>query len=118
VSGRKSPAPNSLRTDVVQRISTFSSKAPAADGIRQSFAFWLVLSLHALACALMLATEAGPLGVAVFLCLWTALHCLWLAVLRWPIIAALVSLVFLGALTLLSRFKYDKLWMTIVSSMS
>jgi hypothetical protein len=90
------------------------SSAPAAvGGIRRSVAFWLVLSLHALALILMLATEAGALGMAVFLSVWAGLNCLWLAVVRRPTIAALASLEVFGALTLLSRFKYDKLWMTI-----
>jgi phosphoglycerol transferase MdoB-like AlkP superfamily enzyme len=41
------------------------------------------------------------------------LNCLWLALLRRPTVAALLSLETLALLTLLSRFKYDKLWMTI-----
>ena len=51
--------------------------------------------------------------MAVFLLVWVMLNCLWLALLRRPTVAALMSLEILVALTLLSRFKYDKLWMTI-----
>jgi hypothetical protein len=94
-------------------VFNISSDAAAVGGIRRSVTFWLVLSLHALALVLMLATETGTLGMAVFLSVWVALNCLWLAFVGRPIIAALASLELVGALTLLSRFKYDKLWMTI-----
>jgi hypothetical protein len=51
--------------------------------------------------------------VTVFLLVWVMLNCLWLALLRRPTVAALISLGILIVLTLLSRFKFDKLWMTI-----
>ena len=73
----------------------------------------LVLGLHGLAFILMAGTEASPLGMAVFLLVWVMLNCLWLALVRRPVVAALLSLEALALLTLLSRFKYDKLWMTI-----
>ena len=41
------------------------------------------------------------------------LNGLWLILLRRPIVAALISLEILIVLTLLSRFKFEKLWMTI-----
>ena len=41
------------------------------------------------------------------------LNCLGLALVRRPTVAALISLEMLLALTLLSRFKFDKLWMTV-----
>jgi hypothetical protein len=59
------------------------------------------------------ATEVSPLGMAVFLLVWAILNSLWLALVRRPSVAALISLELLVALVLLSRFKYDKLWMTI-----
>lgn len=62
---------------------------------------------------LMGETEATPLGMAVFVLVWAMMNCLWLALVRRPSVAALISLELLVALTLLSRFKYDKLWMTI-----
>src|SRR6476660_9169577 len=76
-------------------------------------ALCLGLSLHAGAVLLMVTTEISLAGVAVFLLVWVMLNCLWLALLRRPIVAALVSLGILVVLTLLSRFKFDKLWMTI-----
>ena len=41
------------------------------------------------------------------------LNFFWLALLRRPAIAALVSLAMIAALILLSQFKYDKLMMTV-----
>ena len=76
-------------------------------------ALCLLLGLHGLAAMLMLATEVSLLGMAVFLLVWTMLNSLWLTLLRRPCIAALLSLEALALLTLLSRFKYEKLWMTI-----
>ena len=76
-------------------------------------ALCLALLLHAGAVLLMVTTEISLAGVAVFLLVWVMLNCLWLALLRRPTVAALISLGILIVLTLLSRFKFDKLWMTI-----
>src|ERR1044071_4339558 len=73
----------------------------------------LALLLHAGAALLMVTTEISFAGVTVFLLVWVMLNCLWLALLRRPTVAALISLGILIVLTLLSRFKFDKLWMTI-----
>jgi len=75
--------------------------------------FGLVLLLHAGAALLMLATEPTAVGMAAFLLAWIMLNSLWLSLLRRPVVAALISLETLIALTLLSRFKFEKLWMTI-----
>ena len=61
----------------------------------------------------MAATEADLVAKAAFLLVWAVLNCFWLALVRRPAVAALISLEFVIALTLLSRFKYDKLWMTL-----
>ena len=73
----------------------------------------LALFPHACAIVLMITTEASLVGMAVFLLVWIMLNCLWRTLLRRPAIAALISLAILITLTLLSRFKFDKLWMTI-----
>ena len=73
----------------------------------------LALLLHAGAAVLMFTTEVSLVGMAVFLLVWIMLNCLWLALQRRPTVAALISLEILVVLTLLSRFKFDKLWMTI-----
>lgn len=69
--------------------------------------------LHAGAVALLLMTETSAVGVAVFFLAWIMLNGLGLMLLRRPLVAALISLEILIVLTLLSRFKFEKLWMTI-----
>jgi hypothetical protein len=61
----------------------------------------------------MAATEADPVAKAAFLMVWELLNFFWLAPLRRPVVAALISLEPVAALTPLSRFKNDKLWMTV-----
>jgi len=91
-----------------------SSSIGTKAGLRAaSIAFWLAIALHGLALILMAATETGPLGMLVFLLVWAMLNCFGLVLLRRPSVAALLSLEILSALALLSRFKYDKLWMTM-----
>ena len=72
-----------------------------------------VILLHAAGLILLVATERSLVGAGVFLLAWIMLNCLGLALVRRPTIAALISLEMLLTLTLLSRFKFDKLWMTV-----
>jgi hypothetical protein len=74
---------------------------------------FLVATLHAVALIIMVATEADLVAKAAFLLVWAVLNCFWLALVRRPTVAALISLELIVVLTLLSRFKYDKLWMTL-----
>ena len=50
---------------------------------------------------------------STFLLAWMLLNFFWLALLRRPAVAALVSLAMIAVLILLSQFKYDKLMMTV-----
>jgi hypothetical protein len=68
-------------------------------------AFWLFLSLRGLAIVLMAATEVGSSGMAVFLLVWAMLNCLWLALVRRPSVATLISLELPVALVLFSGSK-------------
>jgi hypothetical protein len=72
-----------------------------------------VLLLHMSALILLVTTERSAVGSLVFLLAWVFLNCLFLVFARRPIVAALISLEILLTLTLLSRFKFDKLWMTV-----
>jgi phosphoglycerol transferase MdoB-like AlkP superfamily enzyme len=72
-----------------------------------------VILLHAGALVLLVTTEKSLVGAVVFLLGWIMLNCLCLALVRRPTVAALISLEILITLTLLSRFKFDKLWMTV-----
>jgi hypothetical protein len=73
----------------------------------------LVAVLHAIALIIMAATELDWVDKATFLLVWAVLNFLWLALVRRLTMAALISLELVVALALLSRFKYDKLWMTV-----
>ena len=80
---------------------------------RDRIVLCLVATLHAVALIIMAVTETDLPGKAAFLLVWATLNCFWLALVRRPTVAALISLELVVALTLLSRFKYDKLWMTV-----
>ncbi len=93
--------------------SNFFVSSFAAKGAGTTAALCLPLLLHAGAVVLMVTTEVSLVGMTVFLLVWIMINCLWLTLLRRPTVAALISLEIFIALTLLSRFKFDKLWMTI-----
>ncbi len=69
--------------------------------------------LHAAALAIMVATEGDLESKVTFLLAWLMLNFFWLALLRRPAAAALISLAMIATLILLSQFKYDKLMMTV-----
>jgi hypothetical protein len=80
---------------------------------RDRVALCLAAVLHVGALIVMAATEADLVAKAAFLLSWALLNCFWLALVRRPVVAALLALELVVALTLLSRFKFDKLWMTV-----
>jgi hypothetical protein len=80
---------------------------------RDRVALCLAAVLHMGALIVMAATEADLVAKAAFLFTWALLNFFWLALVRRPVVAALLALELVVALTLLSRFKFDKLWMTV-----
>lgn len=76
-------------------------------------ALCLMFLLQAAALILLATTEGSLVGAVVFLLAWIMLNCLCLVFVQRPAVAALISLEILLTLTLLSRFKFDKLWMTV-----
>ncbi len=81
---------------------------------RRDYAALIITAmLHAAALVIMAATEPDLESKATFLFAWLVLNFFWLAVLRRPAIAALLSLAMFVTLILLSQFKYDKLMMTV-----
>jgi hypothetical protein len=80
---------------------------------RERVASCLTAILHLVALIMMAATEVDLVAKAAFLLVWAVLNFFWLGLFRRPVVAALISIEFVVALTLLSRFKYDKLWMTV-----
>ena len=95
--------------------STLLSRLVFSETITRRDAATLVIvaTLHLAALVIMTATELDVSTKITFLLAWGLLNCLWLAVLRRPAIAALLSLTIVVLLILFSLFKYDKLMMTI-----
>ena len=80
---------------------------------RDALALVIITLLHLSALVVISATELDLATKATFLVTWALLNFFWLAVLRRPSIAALLSLGMVVAIILLSQFKYDKLMMTV-----
>lgn len=73
----------------------------------------ITLAVHVAALVVMLQTEVGLVAKTTFLLVWLFLNFFWQGLLRRPACAALISLGLVAGLILLSRFKHDKLWMTV-----
>src|SRR5215208_713233 len=71
-----------------------------------------VAAFHVAALAVMVWSEQGPIRMAAFLLTWGLLNCFWLALLRRPALSAALSFALLVILIMISRFKFDVLWMT------
>jgi len=80
---------------------------------RDALALAVITGVHLAALVVMTATELDLATKATFLFAWALLNFFWLALLRRPAIAGLLSLGMVVALILLSQFKYDKLMMTV-----
>jgi hypothetical protein len=72
----------------------------------------LVFIPHLAAFAIMAATETTLTACVAFLLAWGFLNFLWLALLKRPAVAGLLTLVMIGVLVLLSQLKYQVLMMT------
>ena len=77
-----------------------------------------VAAFHLAALAVMLWSEIGPERMAVFVATWGLLNFFWLVLLRRPGLSAALSFAMLAALIVVSRFKFQVLWMTRASSTS
>ena len=100
---------------MLSAASTLLSRLAPAEAIsrRDAFALVIITVLHLAALVVMAATELELATKATFLLAWALLNFFWLALLRRPVIAGLLSLAMVVALILLSQFKYDKLMMTV-----
>src|SRR5262245_63969193 len=95
--------------------SALLSRLAPAEAIsrRDALALSIIAGLHLAALVLMTTTELDLATKATFLLAWALLNFFWLALLRRPAVAGLLSLAMIIALILLSQFKYDKLMMTV-----
>src|SRR5262245_33259144 len=72
-----------------------------------------VAVFHLAALAVMLWSEIGIARMAAFVAAWGLLNFFWLVLLRRPALSAALSFAFIAALIVVSRFKFDVLWMTV-----
>jgi hypothetical protein len=91
-----------------------SRRAPAADVVVGFLNLRMVLlaATHVAALAIMLVSEDGATAQLAFLLAWGLLNCVWLTLLRRPLMAAALSFALVGSLILVSRLKHDVIWMT------
>ena len=73
----------------------------------------ILVAIHLVAIAIMLSTEDEAVAKVAFVFTWGLLNCFWLAVLRRPAAAAILSLAFVIGLILLSQLKHSVLFMTV-----
>ena len=70
------------------------------------------LLLHGVALGLMFLTEITPTGMLLYLLTWGFLNFLLIGVFGRPLVAAALSLALILLIVVLSRFKFDIVWMT------
>jgi hypothetical protein len=71
-----------------------------------------VAAFHLAALAVMIWSEAWPIPMVAFLLTWSMLNFFWLTLLRRPALSAALSFAMFVVLILVSRFKFEILWMT------
>ena len=81
-------------------------------GWRDAWRIVLIASLHLASLAIMAFTEADIVAKLAFLLAWGILNFFWLGVTRRPAVSAGLSLMMIVILVLVSRLKYDIIWMT------
>jgi hypothetical protein len=96
-------------------LTTRPDRVPLRDALGRHWAMRVTpLALfHLSALAIMLWSEIHLLAMTVFALTWGLVNFLWLALLRRPALAAALSLVLFVILIMVSRFKYDVLWMSL-----
>jgi hypothetical protein len=72
----------------------------------------LIASLHLASLAIMAFTEADIVARLAFLLVWGVLNFFWLGLTRRPAVSAALSLTMIVILVLVSRLKFDIIWMT------
>src|ERR1700730_10727017 len=86
--------------------------AAHAVGRRDALRIALIATLHLASLAIMAVTEADIVAKLCFLLAWGILNFFWLGLTRRPAVSAGLSLLMIVILILVSRLKYDIIWMT------
>jgi hypothetical protein len=95
-------------------VSFLASRLGAAQALSRRGALQVALigALHAAAFAIMVLTETDLVAGLAYLLTWGMLNCFWLALTRRPAVSAALSLTMFVVVVLVSRLKYDIIWMT------
>jgi hypothetical protein len=93
-------------------LASLTSRWAAAESPRGKLGIALMVALHLAALGLLVWSEIGLVPKLAFCFTWGLLNFFWLAVLRRPIVSAALSLAIIVVLILLSRLKYEIIWMT------
>jgi hypothetical protein len=95
-------------------ISFFAHRLGAAHAVvrRDALRIALIASLHLASLAIMAFTEADIVAKLAFLLAWGMLNFFWLGLTRRPSVSAALSLTMIVILVLVSRLKFDIIWMT------
>src|ERR1700726_3959799 len=95
-------------------VSSLVQRLSAAHGVgwRDALRIALIASLHLASLAIMTFTEADIVARLAFLLAWGVLNFFWLGLTRRPAVAAALSLTMIVILVLVSRLKFDIIWMT------
>jgi hypothetical protein len=88
------------------------SAVPDAANARAGLGSTVIAALHLAAFGLLLWSEVGIVPKLVFGLSWGLVNFFWLVVLRRPAVSAALSLATIVVLILLSRLKYEIIWMT------
>ena len=81
-------------------------------GRRDALRIALIASLHLASLAIMAFTEADIVAKVAFLLAWGILNFFWLGLTRRPAVSAGLSLLMIVILVLVSRLKFNIIWMT------
>jgi hypothetical protein len=95
-------------------VSAFVNRFGAAHAVgrRDTSRIALLAALHLGALAILAFTEADLVAQLVFVLAWGILNFFWLVLTRRPAVSAALSLLMIVILVLVSRFKFDIIWMT------
>jgi hypothetical protein len=95
-------------------VSSFVHRLGAvhAVGRRDALRIALIASLHLASLAIMASTEADFVAKLAFLLAWGILNFFWLGLTRRPAVSAALSLLMIVILVLVSRLKFNIIWMT------
>jgi Sulfatase len=102
------------RVAMLPSLAFLSTRWAAPDTVRRpgTLRIALIAAFHLAALGLMVWGEGGVVPNTVFLLTWGLVNFFWLIVLRRPAVSAALSLAVIVALIVLSRLKYEMIWMT------